>query len=34
MSKPIREIHGIRPNYAEKLAKVGTNTVHDKEDVI
>jgi hypothetical protein len=34
LSKPIREIDRIGPNYAEKLAKVRINTVHDEEDVI
>ena len=28
MSKPLKEIEGIGPTYAEKLAKVGIYTVH------
>lgn len=28
MSKPIKEIEGIGPTYAEKLANIGINTVH------
>ncbi len=28
MSKPIKEIEGIGPTYAEKLAKLGIHTVH------
>lgn len=28
MSKPIKEIEGIGPTYAEKFAKIGINTVH------
>ncbi len=28
MSKPIKEIEGIGPNYAEKLANIGIHTVH------
>lgn len=28
MSKPIKEIEGIGPKYADKLANVGVYTVH------
>ena len=28
MSKPIKEIEGIGPSYAEKLASIGIHTVH------
>jgi predicted flap endonuclease-1-like 5' DNA nuclease len=28
LSKPIKEIEGIGPTYAEKLANIGINTVH------
>ena len=28
MSKPIKEIEGIGPTYAEKLASIGIHTVH------
>lgn len=28
MSKPIKEIEGIGPTYAEKLANIGVTTVH------
>ncbi len=28
MSKPIKEIEGIGPTYAEKLANIGIHTVH------
>lgn len=32
MSKPIREIEGIGPNYAEKLQNMGINTVQSLLD--
>ena len=32
MSKPIREIEGIGPNYAEKLQNMGINTVQNLLD--
>ena len=32
MSKPIREIEGIGPNYAEKLKNMGINTVQNLLD--
>ena len=28
MSKPIKEIEGIGPTFAEKLANIGINTIH------